>query len=140
MTDPVLHSLLRINRMRLRALRKALAPYEYVGIMHLIMRYVAYKPGASQDEIACFYTLDKASVARDARKLEELGHIRRIIDPNNRRKYQMYLTEAGEKMMAIIDDVYERFAEKLAEGVSSEDWQQLQRVLKQLEENSLTQL
>jgi len=37
MPDQVLSSLLRINRQRLRSLRQALAPHNYVGVMHLIM-------------------------------------------------------------------------------------------------------
>ena len=38
MEKPVLSSLLRINRYHRKALRCALAPYQYVGVMHLIDR------------------------------------------------------------------------------------------------------
>ena len=105
MEQSVLYSLLRINRHRRRALKCALAPYQYVGVMHLIVLYVSRHPGSSQEEITCFYALDKASVARDARRLEDLGHIERVVTPENRRQYKLFLTEAGCDMIRVIDQI-----------------------------------
>lgn len=137
MPDAVMGSLLRINRQRLRALRQALAPIQYVGVMHLIMTYANRHPGASQEEIACFYAVDKTSVARDARRLEDMGHLRREVDPENRRQYKLYLTERGQEVLPVICHAYDSFAAKLSAGISPEDWQQLQRLLKLLEDNAL---
>ena len=136
MVHPVLSSLLRIDRHRRRALRKVLAPYQYVGTMHLIVRYVSRNPGASQEEIVCFFALDKASAARDARRLEDMGHIRREIDPADRRQYRLYLTEAGRGMLDVIDRAYEDFQSRLAAGFSPEEWERLTALLARLEENS----
>ena len=121
MLHAALSSLLRIDRHRRRALRKALAPCQYVGTMHLIVRYIS---------------LDKASAARDAKRLEDMGHIRREIDPSNRRQYRLYLTEAGEEMLAVIDRAYEDFQSRLAAGFSPEEWALLTALLARLEENS----
>ena len=136
MLHAALSSLLRIDRHRRRALRKALAPCQYVGTMHLIVRYISRNPGASQEEIACFFALDKASAARDAKRLEDMGHIRREIDPSNRRQYRLYLTEAGEEMLAVIDRAYEDFQSRLAAGFSPEGWGLLTAPLARLGENS----
>lgn len=136
MADAVLSSLLRINRQRLRQLRSELLPYRYVGVMHLIVLYIRRQPGASQEEIACFYALDRTSVARDARRLEDMGHIRREIDPINRRQYQVYLTEAGEAMGPVIDAAYDAFVRRISTGIPPEDWQALTRLLEKLEQNS----
>lgn len=135
MPDPVLSSILRINRQRLRALRLALTPYQYVGNMHLIVSYTFQHPGASQEEIAAFYALDKTSLARSARRLEDMGHIRREINPHNRRQYRLYLTEAGAKIIPVIHEAYDKFAATLAEGISPEEWQQLKILLEKLEAN-----
>ena len=67
MTDPVLSSLLRINRQRIKTLRRTvLNPNGYVGVMHLIVLYAGRHPGASQEDVVAFFALDKASVARGA--------------------------------------------------------------------------
>lgn len=136
MRDPVLASLLRINRQRMRYLRRALAPWQYVGSMHLIVLYAGRNPGASQEDVACFYALDKTSVARDARRLEELGHLERRTAPENRRQYQLFLTEGGRAMIQVIGEVQERFQHTLAAGLSSQDWQCLTQLLERLEENA----
>ena len=135
MEKSVMSSLLRINRCHRKALKCALAPYQYVGVMHLIVLYVSRHPGSSQEEITGFYALDKASVARDARRLEDLGHIERNIIPENRRQYKLFLTDAGRDMIRIIDRAEEQFQKSLAVSISPEDWGQLELLLKRLEEN-----
>ena len=136
MEKNVLSSLLRINRYNRRALKCALAPHQYVGVMHLIVIYISHHPGASQEEVTNFYALDKTSVARDARRLEDLGHIRRRIIPENRRQYQLFLTEAGQAMIQVIDEAMEQFQKTLSTDISPEDWQRLTVLLKRLEQNA----
>lgn len=135
MEKAVLSSLLRINRHHRRALKCMLAPYQYVGVMHLIVIHIKCHPGTSQEEIAAFFALDKTSVARDARRLEDLGHIERRTTPQNRRQYQLFLTPAGQDMIQVIDEAMGQFQKKLSDGISTEDWQQLTILLKALEEN-----
>lgn len=131
----VLSSLLRINRHHRRALKCALAPYRYVGVMHLIVLYVSRHPGSSQEEITGFYALDKASVARDARRLEDLGHIERTKTPEDRRQYKLFLTDAGRDMIRVISRATEQFQQSMASGLCSEDWEQLALLLGRLEES-----
>ena len=136
MTNSVVTSLLRINRQRMISLRRELTPYGYVGFMHLSLIYTARQPGASQEEIAAFYALDKASVARDARRLEDAGHIRRRVNPDNRRQYQLFVTEAGEEMAEIIDETHRKFERRLSANITREDWAKLTELLAVAEENS----
>lgn len=136
MASQVLSSMIRINRQRRRALRRALTPYGYVGCMHLIVLYTSRHPGASQEGIACFYALDKGSVARDARRLEDMGHIRRETVPNNRRQYQLFLTEQGEQMLPVLDQAFDAFQARLSASLSPEDWQTLTDLLERLEKGA----
>ena len=141
MTDPVLSSLLRINRQRIRILRHTtLTPNRYVGAMHLIVLYIGRHPGGSQEDVVNFFALDKAGVARSARRLEDMGHIRREFDPENRRQYKLFLTPAGEEMLAVLDRAQESFQRQLARGISGEDWALLASLLRRLEENSCCEL
>ena len=103
--------------------------------MHLIVLYIRRRPGASQEEITNFYALDKTSVARDARRLEELGHIERKIVPENRRQYQLFLTDRGREMLQVIDDAFDRFQQALTAHISPEDWDMLTLLLQRVEQN-----
>lgn len=136
MKQNVLGYLLRINRMRMKNLRAALAPYGYTGTMHLIMFYVRRNPGASQDEIAAHYAVDKTGVARDARKLEDLGHIVRRQNPSNRRQYCLELTEKGQEMAEILVRVHDDYDRELSRGIDPGEWEQLRGLLEKVEENA----
>lgn len=128
--------LLRLNRRRICCLRQALTPHQYVGTMHLLMLYLSDHPGASQDEIREYYALDKTNVARDARRLEELGHIRRQVDMNNRRQYQLYLTESGKAFLPVIQAAYDNFSDKLVANLSQEEINTLRELLQKLDNNT----
>ncbi len=134
--DKVLGHLLRINRLRIRHLRRHLAPYGYTGIMHLIVFYTHRHPGCSQEDITAFYALDKTSVARDARKLEDLGHLTRRQDPDNRRQYQLELTAAGLEMAATLAAIHDDYDRKLSQDISPEDWSSLKSLLEMVEKNA----
>ena len=136
MANSVLLSLIRINSWRIRALKTAIAPYGYTGTMHLIVLYIRLHPGSRQEDIAEYYSLDKSSVARDARKLEELHHIVRHIDPENRRQYQLDLTPAGQEFLCFLDQIHDEYAEKLKTGFQEEEWAQLEKLLKRMEEEA----
>ena len=134
MNDHVLSKMIRINRQWRRMCKISLAPYGYIGIMHLIVTYIGYYKGSSQEDIAVYYALDKTSVARDARRLEDMGHIRREIMPESRRQYRLYLTEKGEEMAEIIKGIYSDFQKKLSDCMPEEDWQTLGRLLGDIDE------
>lgn len=74
-------------------------------------------------------------MARGARRLEELGHLRREQDPVDRRQYRLFLTKGGEEMLQIIEQAHLKFQRQLSQGVSPEDWAQLAALLEQLEQN-----
>lgn len=130
----------RLNRRRISHLRQALSPYQYVGIMHLLMRYISKHPGASQDEVREYYSLDKTSVCRDARRLEELGHIRRQIDESNRRQNQLFLTPEGEAFLPTINEAYDTFSKKLVGEMTAEELDTLITLLKKLDANTAEKL
>ena len=134
MNNSVLSKMIRINHQWRRVYRSELAPYNYIGVMHLIVMYINYYPGSSQEDIAAYYALDKTGVARDARRLEDMGHIRREVMPESRRQYRLYLTEKGEEMMEVLKRIYNDFQNKLSEGISPEDWQTLSDLLGYIDE------
>ena len=140
MNNSVLSKLIRINRQWYRVCRSELVPYHYIGVMHLIVIYIGCNPGSCQEDIAVYYSLDKTGVARDARRLEDMGHIRREIMPESRRQYRLYLTEKGEEMIEVIKKIYNDFQDKLSSGMSSEDWQTLSDLLGYIDECTLSKI
>ena len=135
MPNPILLSLLRINRHRMRGLRKVLSHHEYSGTMHLILSHVCRNPGSSQEQIACYFALDKTVVARDARRLEDLGHIRRSTVPEDRRRYALHPTAEGEAAYAEICCYYDALSETMCEGLSPAECDELSTLLERMAQN-----
>ncbi len=64
----------------------------------------------SQEKIAKNLKIDKGSVAKGFRKLEEKGYLVRNRDENDRRKYNIVLTESGKEIIekaAKVNNVWE---------------------------------
>ena len=132
MTDDILSGLMRVNRQWIKFCKGRLAPYQYVGAMHLIVAYVHKYPGSCQEDVAEFYSLDKASVARDALRLEKLGHMQRQVSPECRRQYCLYLTEPGREMAGVLRKIYAEFRERMLASLSPEEKELLSRLLEQI--------
>lgn len=135
MTDPVLSSLMCLNRRRIQMLKQAILPYHYMGVMHMIVLHIRNHPGASQEEIASFFALDKTSVARDTKRLEEMHHIYRVPNQADRRQNQLYLTEEGEAFLPILDQIHQEIIQKMSRDLSAEEWATLGTLLEKVNHN-----
>ncbi len=64
--------------------------------MHILFE-IHYQKEINQEQIASLCNMDKGSVTRSIRKLEDNGFIKREIDENNRRQNKISLTKKGEE-------------------------------------------
>ncbi|MDY9922761.1 MarR family winged helix-turn-helix transcriptional regulator [Methanobacterium sp.] len=95
------------------------------------------KDGITQDDLASLYHIDKGSVARALKKLEDNKLICRKINPENRRKYLIYLTEKGRNIVPKIHRIYTQWENSICSELSKEQYNNLFDVLKTLAINSL---
>ncbi|WP_149808171.1 MarR family winged helix-turn-helix transcriptional regulator, partial [Listeria monocytogenes] len=65
--------------------------------------------------------VDKASVTRHIKRLEELGVIRREIDAKDRRIQRIFVTEAGCRMHDLIEEVTAEWSALLAANFSEKE-------------------
>lgn len=66
-----------------------------------IYEYILQNPEEKlcQNDLANILKMSKGTIATTLRKLEDEGYIKREIIPNNRRKYELTLTEKGNKII-----------------------------------------
>ena len=85
-----------------------------------LMSYVLEHPGCTQGEVAAYLYISAASVATSCKRLEKEGLLERRVDPVNRRKNQLYVTEAGAALTrekrAMLDRVNARAFADIDEG------------------------
>lgn len=93
------------------------------------MGYIVYIhkfPGASQEDMVAFFKLNKGTVAKGVKKLMDEGYVIRKQNENDRRAYQLYLTEKGEELHAYSEKSLHEFNDTLTKGMSQDEQQLFQ--------------
>jgi DNA-binding MarR family transcriptional regulator len=93
--------------------------------------------GISQEELAAHFHIDKGTVARALRKLEDNEYLFRKVDSLNRRRYLIYLTEKGRKAVPTVINIEKEWENSMCSRFSEEDYNYLFDILKGLAVNSL---
>jgi len=86
-------------------MNKALLSSGLYGIMYKYIITIKRHPGASQDFLAEFHSVDKSRVTRVVRKLEKAGYLNRSANENDRRSLRLFLTGEGERLYGTIQQV-----------------------------------
>ncbi|OON99098.1 MAG: hypothetical protein ATN35_02215 [Epulopiscium sp. Nele67-Bin004] len=82
---------------------------EEIGLGQIICLNEIYKQeGLNQEHLATNLSVDKATIARAIKHLEKNGYIYRQRNENDKRAYEIYLTEKGK---AEYNNIYEFFDE-----------------------------
>ena len=83
-----------LHRQRKKYMDDRLRGYGFVGGMPMILLYINRHPGTTQDAIVSHMYIDKCTVARRTKRLEELGYISRETGKEDRRENNLYVKAA----------------------------------------------
>ena len=100
-----------------------------------LMAYVLEHPGCTQGEVAGWLCISAASVATSCKRLESEGLLERRVDPVNRRKNQLYVTEEGRSLTLEKRAMFERVNERAFADIGEEDRAVFARVLDKMLDN-----
>ena len=124
--DQKISRLLReIERTRRSYMDRELKRLGLQGDMYLYLLTVSRYPGVSQDTLSQELLTDKGNIARNAKKLEDLGFLRRASLPADRRQYELFLTETGEEAVKEVRKVLIRWHETATSGMDETGKQRL---------------
>lgn len=110
-----------ITRCRRAGIVSALPQYDFPGPIYDIAMCISKNPGISQDGVADKTRYDKATIARDAQKLEKGGYLRRESCTADRRQYELYLTGSGMKLAEDAFRAEKEWADVLLKDFSPEE-------------------
>lgn len=91
--------------------------------------HIHKNPGSSQEEIADFFKLNKGTVAKGLKRLMENGYIIKKQNEQDRRAYELYLTEKGKGVLAEANTSLLQFNEILTRGMSAEETETFEKLL-----------
>ncbi|EAE1811521.1 MarR family transcriptional regulator [Listeria monocytogenes] len=109
-----------------------------LNIGQLRYLWTLYKEdGISQESMAKRFMVDKASVTRHIKRLEELGMIRREIDTKDRRIQRIFVTETGFQMHDLIEEVTAEWSALLTANFSEKEKDDLMHLIGRLSDNAI---
>lgn len=103
---------------------------------HKICAFLYFHSDAYQDMIANSLMMDKTTIAKAILSLEERGLIKRIQNPDNRRKNILNITHAGKEKISDVVDVYDEWLEDIESCLADEEKEQFHDYCKRLLEKA----
>lgn len=114
---------------------KALIPF---GISHAesrIFTVVYNNNGISQESIMDYVLVDRTTVSRRIKKLENLGYIAKIKDPDDKRSFKLYTTEKSKYLYEVLEKNRLIIREIVSKGIEKEESDTFKYVLSKINQN-----
>ncbi|WP_321419961.1 MarR family winged helix-turn-helix transcriptional regulator [uncultured Methanomethylovorans sp.] len=100
---------------------RQLEPYGIGDAQFPFLMLLLHEDGISQEYLATALKCDRATSARSTARLEDAGYVRRVVDPDDKRAYKVFLTEQGHDMRQIVWSVSSDLNDMLLEGFTDEE-------------------
>ena len=104
--------------------------------LHFLLE-IKHNEEINQDKIASKCNMNKGSVARSIRKLEEKDLVLRKIDDNNRRQNIISLTPKGEETLRESIEILEKWESRVLKENEAIDEDSLKKMLKEITEKTI---
>jgi DNA-binding MarR family transcriptional regulator len=97
-----------------------------------LMTVMAKRPGITQQELASLARVDPSSMVALLDDLEARGIAERRIDPADRRRRSVHLTEQGQEQMRVLQREARKAAKSFLEPLTEEERETLNALLRKL--------
>ena len=126
--------MLRIGKEAWNDSRGSLNNEKLSNIQYNIAYVILNNPGISQDGISTYLHLDKSSVAKLIVKLIDMGYVIREVNQDDKRQYQLYLTEKGKEEIEELNAILISWEEKTFHELDSETYKMMNDLLTKIED------
>ncbi|MDA3823073.1 MAG: MarR family transcriptional regulator [Bacteroidales bacterium] len=124
-----------INRAASSYFTKALAPFHIGPGMQAYLLVIGDEEVMSQEAITKRLTVDKANVTRAMKSLEQLSLIKREVDPTDKRKILISLTNKGIEVKKEITIISKKWIDILKSPLNDNEWASFNSSLKKIIDN-----
>ena len=99
------------------------------------LKAIRRREGLSQSELAEFLEMEPIAVGRVIDRLVAAGFVERRADPNDRRRWRLYLTVKAHGVTDAMEIIAAELRQEALDGIDDGDFEAFQRVLGQLRAN-----
>lgn len=121
-----------LDRLMQKYYNRELSAYEIGWGQQFYVWYLNDHPGAPAQEVADHMHVDKATLAKNVKKLLSLGYIRVEADKSDKRVKHLYLTEKATPVIMQIQKIHNSFYQILNCGISPQDVQVTEQSMEQM--------
>jgi MarR family transcriptional regulator, temperature-dependent positive regulator of motility len=127
-----------INRSKYVFLNNQLRPLGLSAGQFPVLMLLAKEQNIMQEDLVRHYRLDKGTIARAVKKLEDSRYIRRITDPGNRRAVRLFLTRKGARAVPLLQAINRDWESQISSGISTGEMTTLHTLICRVAQNSFT--
>jgi DNA-binding MarR family transcriptional regulator len=101
-----------------------------------ILRFLEVKDGVSQETIRKYFRLDKGTITKAIKPLLKEGYITRKTNPEDKRAYQLFLTDKGRSILPDIKIIVKKWTDVLTADFTGEEKETALRLLSRMSQNA----
>jgi DNA-binding MarR family transcriptional regulator len=107
-----------------------LQPYRIGSGQYIFLISIAFHQPITQKALSERLLIDKTTTAKAIAKLEAEGYVRREADPTDNRYQLLFLTESGREVVPKVQEALSRVKRKTRKGITDEQYDLLNDLLK----------
>lgn len=112
-----------------------LADFEIGWGQQFYVEYLYDHPGATAQEMVECIRVDKGTLTKVIKKLEEIGYVEVVASKKDRRMKHLYLTEKAVPAAKRIKEIHSNFYGILCSNIQQSDIRQTEQTMEQMMEN-----
>jgi DNA-binding MarR family transcriptional regulator len=108
---------------------KKLRPHNIRSGQFVILLALFRNSGISQEELSGYLKLDKGSIARSIKKLEDEAYIERRVDLDDKRAHKVFLTQKALDIIPIVRESIQSWEDLILSDLSDSERQLVEQLL-----------
>lgn len=125
-----------LYRYRQSYINRKLESYNIGSGQYIILMCLYKNDGARQEELAEYLKIDKGSIAKSVKKLEDEGYIERLVDPEDKRAYKLYLTQKAQVIIPVALEAIKSWEDAMTSDLSEDEVEIIDEKLKKMAEKA----
>lgn len=113
----------------------ALKPFDITPEQWLVLFHIGEHEGLNQKEVAVKADKDQPTTTRILDLLEKKGYTRKSVSVNDRRAFQLYLTDTGKELIEATTAIESECGRQIIEGIDGRQLEMFRDTLSRINNN-----
>ncbi len=113
-----------------------LKPYNLGRGQYTYLLILYKNDGISQEELSKILMIDKGTTARAIEKLESIGYVKREVNPEDKRAYNVFLTDKAKDLEPVLYSIMCSWNNILLNGLEEEEKDKVDYILEKMVTNT----